>query len=78
MSKKIYEWNSFEIWQDEDKYYAIYDVGMFGEVFRRDEITKEEAHLACRGPEHATTMLLELERRLRAAGIDPHKGNMDV
>lgn len=77
MLTKIYEWNSFEVWQDNDKYYAIHDVGRFSEVFRRDEITAEEASLACQGPKQATQVLLGLERRLLAAGIDPFKGNID-
>src|SRR5260221_326859 len=77
MATKICQWNSFEIWRDGDEYYAEHDVGSIAIVFRRDVITVEKAALACQGHEQATKMLLGLERRLSAAGIDPFKGNMD-
>jgi hypothetical protein len=43
---------------------------------RLDEISKEEADLAMTGPAAAGQVLLSLQKRLQAAGIDPYKTNV--
>ena len=78
MLTKIYEWRDLIIWRDGDRYYAEYDAGSTTEIARRDEITIEEANLACQGSEQAMDMLWKVQRRLIAAGIDPYKSNLEL
>jgi hypothetical protein len=45
-------------------------------VPRLDEISKEDAELAMTGPAAAEQVLLSLQKRLQAAGMDPYKTNI--
>jgi len=42
----------------------------------RNEISKEEVDVAMTGPAAAERVLLSLQKRLQAAGIDPYKMNV--
>jgi hypothetical protein len=75
MKKKIFTFNDLEIWQEDDRYFAIYDAGSHQVNMRKDEITEDEANLACSGSEGTTEMLLGLQKRLMNLGEDPYISN---
>lgn len=75
MKRKIFQFNDLQIWQEHDRYFAVYDAGSHQVKMRKDEISKDEANLACRGNESATEMLFKLQKRLIEAGVDPYISN---
>jgi hypothetical protein len=75
MRRKLFQFNDLEIWQEDDRYFAIYDAGSHQVTLRKDEISKDEANLACRGNESATEMLFTLQKRLIEAGVNPYTSN---
>ena len=76
MRKKIYDQHSIEIFREESRFFVRYDAGAHMGVPRLDEISQEEADLAMTGPTAAERVLLSLQKRLLAAGIDPYKMNV--
>lgn len=75
MPTRLYEWRDITIWRNGDRHYVDYDAGSITELYRRDEITAEEAAFGCQGSEQAVKMLLTLQRRLVASGVDPYRSN---
>lgn len=75
MKKKLFTFNDLEVWQEGNRYFAIYDAGAHQVTMRKDEITEDEANLACRGSESATEMLFGLQKRLIEQGEDPYISN---
>lgn len=75
MKKKLYQFNDLEIWQEDNRFYAIYDAGSHQVVMRKDEITEHEALYACEGESSAVNMLVALQARLTRAGIDAYSSN---
>ena len=76
MREKLFKFNDLEIWMEGEKFYALYDAGAHQVVMRKDEITAEEAKLACSGDKEATKMLFALQERLTRAGINPYVSNL--
>ncbi|NOU35900.1 MAG: hypothetical protein HOO88_03915 [Kiritimatiellaceae bacterium] len=75
MKKKLFTFNDLEIWQEGDRYFAIYDAGAHQVTMRKDEITEYEANLACSGRGSAIEMLFGLEKRLIKLGENPYVSN---
>ena len=76
MRAKIYDQHGIEIVQEDSRFFVRYDAGAHMVVSRLDEISKEEADQAMTGPAGAERVLLSLQKRLQAAGIDPYKTNI--
>jgi hypothetical protein len=76
MRAKIYDQHGIEVFQEDSRFFVRYDAGAHTVVPRLDEISKEEADLAMTGPTAAEQVLLSLQKRLQAAGIDPYKMNV--
>ncbi|MDB6053216.1 MAG: hypothetical protein JWN25_739 [Verrucomicrobiales bacterium] len=72
MKNKLFQFNDLEIWQEGDRYFAVYDAGGHQVAMRKDEISKDETDLACTGNEGAIKMLFILQKRLIAAGVNPY------
>ena len=75
MKKILLDSDNLKIWQDGDSYFAIYDAGAHLVKMRKDEISEEEAKLACSGFDSATKMLFALQKRLIESGLDPYESN---
>lgn len=76
MRTKIYDDHGIEIFEDASRFFIRYDAGAHVVAIRLGEISKEEADEAMRGPQEAYRVLLALQERLRAEGIDPYKTNI--
>jgi nucleotide-binding universal stress UspA family protein len=76
MREKIYDQHGIEIFQEDSRFFVRYDAGAHMVVPRLDEISKDEADLAMTGTAAAEQVLLSLQKRLQAAGIDPYKTNV--
>jgi hypothetical protein len=76
MRAKIYDRHGLEIFQEDSRFFVRYDAGAHMVVPRLDEISKEDAELAMTGPAAAEQVLLSLQKRLQAAGMDPYKTNI--
>jgi hypothetical protein len=76
MRAKIYDQHGIEVFQEDSLFFVRYDAGAHMVAPRLDEISKEEADLAMTGPAAAEQVLLSLQKRLQAAGIDPYKTNV--
>jgi hypothetical protein len=72
--QKLFQLNDLEIWKEGDRFFATYDAGSHQVIWRKDEITGEEAELARRAP---MEMLFALQKRLSEAGIDPYIANFE-
>ena len=77
MKKKLFTFSDLEIWQEDDRYFVIYDVGAHQVVMRKDEITEEEAKFACADSESAMKVLFDLQKRLIEQGVDPYVSNVE-
>lgn len=77
MTNLLCNYGDLKIWAEDGRFYALYDAGSHQVVMRRDEITEEEAKLACSGERGATQMLSSLQRRLEQAGMDPYSSNIE-
>jgi len=73
--KILFTLADLEIGQEDDQYFAIYDVGAHQVMMRKDEITEKEASLVCSGNLSATEMLLGLQKRLIDQGVNPYISN---
>lgn len=58
-----------------DGWFIRYDAGAHQIAMREDAISADEARRAMTGPEGAMEVLLALQRRLIAAGVDPYAAN---
>ena len=76
MRAKIYDQHCIEIFQEDSRFFVRYDAGAHMIVPRLDEISQEEADLAMTGPAAAERVLLSLQKRLQAAGVDPYRTNV--
>ena len=76
MRAKIYDQHGIQIFEEDCRLFVRYDVGAHMIVPRLDEISQEEAGRAMTGPTAAEHVLLTLQKRLQAAGIDPYKSNI--
>jgi hypothetical protein len=76
MRAKIYDQHGIEIFREDSRFFVRYDAGVHMMVPRLDEISKGEADLAMTGPAAAERVLLTLQKRLQAAGIDPYETNV--
>ena len=77
MKEKIFEFSDLAIWKENEKFFAYYDAGSHQVMMRKDEISEDEARTACEGPESATRMLMNLQRRLVEMGVDPYRSNWE-
>lgn len=68
--------NALTILYRDGKYYARYDAGAHQPAMREDEITEAEYRMAIERPENASRMLLRLQKRLVAAGVNPYISNV--
>jgi hypothetical protein len=75
MSKKLFQISGLEIWEEAGRYFAIYDAGAHVVQMRKDEISREEASAASAGEAAAVEMLIALQARLIANGINPYVSN---
>lgn len=71
MKTKIYDDHGIEIFEEDKRFFVQYDAGAHMVVNRLDEISEAEAKLAMQGPQDAYHVLISLQKRLEAAGIDP-------
>jgi len=71
MRVKIDDQHGIEIFREDFRFFVRYDAGSHMAVPRLDEISKDDAALAMTGPAAAERVLLSLQKRLRAAEIDP-------
>ena len=76
MRAKIYDQHGIEIFKEDSRFFVRYDAGAHMVVPRLDEISQEEADLAMTGPAAAERVLLSLQKRLQAAGIDAYRTNV--
>lgn len=76
MRTKIYGQHGIEIFQENAGFFIRYNAGAHMVDPRLDEISKNDAVLAMTGPAAAERVLLSLQKRLQAAGIDPYKTNV--
>ena len=76
MRAKIYDQHGIEIFKEDSRFFVGYDAGAHMVVPRLDEISQEEADLAMTGPAAAERVLLSLQKRLQAAGVDPYRTNV--
>ena len=77
MKEIIFTENDFEIWKEDEKYFAIYDAGSHQVVMRKDEISETDAKIACAGnPQNLTKILFALQAQLIKSGIDPYESNI--
>jgi hypothetical protein len=76
MRVKIYDDYGIEIFEENARFFVRYDAGAHMVVPRLDEISQEEADLAMTGPAAAERVLLSVQKRLQAAGIDPYRTNV--
>lgn len=76
MKTKIYDDHGIEIFKEDERFFIQYDAGAHVVANRLDEISKADAKLAMRGPQDAYHVLISLQKRLEAAGIDPYKRNV--
>lgn len=75
MKIRLFKFSDLEIWQEGNRYFAVYDAGAHQVTMRKDEITEDEAKLACTGNEGATKMLFALQKRLVEQGENPYISN---
>lgn len=78
MKKMIFTLADLEIWQEDNRYFVIYDAGAHQVNMRKDEITEKEANLVCSGNISATEMLFGLQKRLIDHGENPYTSNFSV
>lgn len=64
-----------EIWHHEGHYLARYDCGAHVSRWRDDALSPAEALHGLLGAKHFTFMVIALQARLKAAGIDPYTGS---
>ena len=76
MLTKIYDQHGIEIFKEDCRFFVRYDAGAHMVTPRLDEISQEEAGVAMTGPTSAEQVLLSLQKRLQAAGVDPFKTNV--
>lgn len=74
----FFKFNDLEIWQEEGKFYALYDAGTHVMKMRKDEISKEEAEQARLGDKGPINMLFALQKRLIKAGVNPYESNVPL
>ena len=75
MRKKLFQFSDLEIWEEAGRYFAIYDAGAHVVQMRKDEISLAEANSASAGEADAASMLIALQARLIANGINPYVSN---
>lgn len=76
MLAKIYDQHGIEIFEEDSRFFVRYDAGAHVVALRLDEISKDDADVAMIGPAAAERVLLSLQKRLQATGIDPYKTNV--
>lgn len=57
-------------------FFITYDAGAHQIEMRRDNITAAEAQHIAADPAAINTILIDLQKRLTASGINPYKSNM--
>lgn len=76
MNNVLFENFGIEIIERQGALYIRYDVGELVVLTREDEITEAEANKAKRSESDAYEVLLAIQRRLTASGIDPYVSNL--
>ena len=69
-----YGWGS-QVWQCKERYLVRYDNGGHASRWREDEINAAEAEQGMLGSTHFSRMVVELQSRLEAAGVDLQSGS---
>ncbi|MFC0406900.1 hypothetical protein [Roseomonas elaeocarpi] len=69
-----YGWGC-EIWARGGRFHARYDRGGHQAAWRVDEISEDEARQGLLGGKHFSFLLIAIEARLKASGIDPYEGS---
>jgi len=64
-----------QIWAAAEGYSVHYDCGHLASVYRRDAISRDEAEHGMMGTRHFNHLVISVQNRLKAAGVDPHLGN---
>jgi hypothetical protein len=75
MRNILFEFNDLRIFEEDGRYYALYDAGAHQVVMRKDELSQEEANQAIQSRDDAIQVLFRLQKRLLAAGVDPYVSN---
>lgn len=75
MSKTVFSDFGIEIIEREATLYIRYDAGGIVAQMREDVISEAEANRAMKSENDAYHVLLAIERRLIASGVDPHRSN---
>lgn len=76
MDEKIYELANLEIWNRNGHFFVRYDAGAHQRVIREDEISKDDALHALKGPQETNDVLLKLQKHLIVNGLDPYTSNL--
>ena len=64
-----------EVVSRDGRHFLRYDAGAHQSAWREDEITAEEFAQLRRGPNGEHQTVLDVQRRLQQAGIDPYRPN---
>lgn len=76
MKKKLFVDADFEIWNENGRFFVIYDAGAHQVIMRKDEITVIEANLVCSGEKSPTDLLFSLQQRMIERGTNPYISNI--
>lgn len=71
-----YGWGC-QIWVRDGGFFARYDRGGHASRWREDAISEDEARHGLLGVKHFSYLLFRLEKRLKAAGLDPYAGSYE-
>jgi hypothetical protein len=77
MRTLLFQFNDLRIYEDQGRFFALYDAGSHQVAMRKDELTKAEADRATQSREDAIQVLFDLQKRLLAAGVDPYVSNTE-
>ncbi|ATQ42864.1 hypothetical protein [Caulobacter mirabilis] len=72
----MYQDDGVTLTERSGRFFIRYDAGGHQVAWREDEITAQDARRAMSGPREAEDVLLALQRRLMAEGLDPYRSNL--
>jgi hypothetical protein len=75
METIVYRYNCLDVVRRDGRLFVHYDAGGHLILWREDEITEQEFQRLIAGPESMTKVMLEIQARLIAQGIDPYRSN---
>lgn len=76
MKEIIYDNGDFKIYKINSCFWVRYDAGAHQVEMREDEISESEAKSMMVSEANATEVLFAIQKRLKAAGVNPYKTNI--